>query len=107
MEILPPLSYLTPSNTNLTVSRAGIFKCNASGIASVGILWRNNNNNKYFFEFVHGYVGKETDVKRIVEICRTRCVGTFVYCKDFNLWNHYVNRRHNLQSLFLKDFTVC
>lgn len=81
--------------TDCEVVRAGIFKCESTNNAVVGILWK-NLEGKYKFEFTHGQVGNEEDANQIAKICRTRCVGNYV-AGDAALsqWKGYYNVRKN------------
>ncbi|MEA1998467.1 MAG: hypothetical protein U9N61_03970 [Euryarchaeota archaeon] len=83
-----------------TIDRAGIWKCKN---AFVGILW--DVKGKIFFEYVHGFIGDETDVAKIVEICRTKCVGTYVGGDlALQMWNNYYKKRTSSTRLWVKNW---
>lgn len=86
------------------IERAGIFKCEATGGATVGILWK-NLRGKFFYEFTHGHVGDEADPNRIAKRCRQLCVGNYTAGGTaVSQWNGFYAVRIGKNALWKKNW---
>ena len=85
-----------------TLKRGGIFKCGSSGNAMVGLLWM-DTRGVLFYEFVHGNVGSIQEPNNIVQLCRSKCIGTLVANKNnlaTQMWNRFVSNKYSADCIY-------
>lgn len=90
-----------PRYKGAEMERAGVFKCDASGNAFVGIIWilTKGERKQKVFELVHGPVGGEERPEEVLKIARTKCVGSYVPGKlAARMWNAYFQLREGASN---------
>lgn len=82
---------LTPPCKDWTALKIGIYICDTTRKATVGILWETE-----VFEYVHGTLSINTlitDPNNILKICRKQCMGVLTADNALARWESYLQRR--------------